>query len=45
MSLQDIKKQIDFFKKSSLAVYHFQKQQFPVFRQPDVHHSEETGQF
>ena len=38
-------RQVDFFKKSSLAVYHFWRQQFPVVRQPDVHHSEETGQF
>ena len=35
------KLQVGFLKKPSLAVYHFLRQQFPVFRQPYVHHSEE----
>ena len=35
------KTQVGFLKKPSLAVYHFSRQQFPAFRQPDVHHSEE----
>ena len=41
LKIRQLVKQVGFLKKPSLAVYHLQRQQFPVFRQPDVHHSEE----